>query len=157
MASSSYWKGKYDNAVEEISKKRRRRTTVVEVKNRIENNYETQISLINQYANQIVYVGYNTGYWCVHINGEKMPDTVIESIRQSSSDSRIQSTLTSLSSELSEIDSAITTLESDRNTYWNNYLAEKAREEEERRKAEEERKRAAAEQLAAALKIVKKQ
>ena len=39
MASSSYWKGKYDNAVEEISKKRRRRTTVVEVKNRIENNY----------------------------------------------------------------------------------------------------------------------
>ena len=62
-----------------------------------------------------------------------------------------------MSSELSDIDSAITTLESDRNTYWNNYLAEKAREEEERRKAEEERKRAAAEQLAAALKIVKKQ
>lgn len=144
MASSSYWKGKYDNAVEEISKKRRRRTTVVEVKNRIENNYETQISLINQYANQIVYVGYNTGYWCVHINGEKMPDTGIESIRQSSSDSRIQSALTSLSSELSEIDSAITTLESDRNTYWNNYLAEKRerkRNEGRQKKNEREQRR----------------
>lgn len=157
MASSSYWKGKYDNAVGEISKKRARRATVVAVKNRIENSYEPKIALINRYADRIVNCNYNTGYSSIRINDRNMPDTGISSIQQSSSDSRLQSALTSLNSELSEIDSAITTLESDKNTYWNNYLTEKAREEEERRKAEEERRRAIAEQLAAALKIAKKQ
>lgn len=146
MASSGYWKEKYDSAVTESEKKRRRRATVVEVKNRIENNYECQIATINQYANPIVNVGYNTGYWSIHINGGKMPDSGIRNIQQSSSDGRIQSVLTSLHSELQEIDSAISTLESEKNTYWNNYLSEKRREEEERRAAEEARRRAEEEQ-----------